>query len=148
MQNKKDIFKPYITNYKGLVTEINIFVDSYVEINDCDFLRQNIYNDKVSYFTHLFETTELAKKINDESIQINQLLKMKPEELEPELYSHIIRKRELLELKINTSSCSTAFKCKKCGSKKSQVSQKQIRSGDEPATTFITCMECNYTFKF
>jgi len=148
MQNKKDIFKPYITNYKGLVKEINNFVDAYVEMNDCDFLRQNIYNDKVSYFTHLFETTDLANKINEETIEITNLLKMKPEDLEPELYSDIIRKKELRELKINNSSCSNAFKCKKCGSRKSQVSQKQIRSGDEPATTFITCMECNYTFKF
>ena len=29
-----------------------------------------------------------------------------------------------------------------------QVTQKQTRSGDEPATTFVECIECGFMFKF
>jgi transcription elongation factor S-II len=42
---------------------------------------------------------------------------------------------------------STAFECKKCKKKNSEITQKQTRAGDEPPTTFITCLECGNSFK-
>ena len=38
--------------------------------------------------------------------------------------------------------------CKKCGSNKTWSVQKQTRSGDEPMTTFSTCVECRHSFVF
>jgi len=37
---------------------------------------------------------------------------------------------------------SSEFKCRKCKSEKTSVSQAQTRSADEPMTTFVTCLEC------
>lgn len=37
---------------------------------------------------------------------------------------------------------SSEFKCRKCKSEKTAVSQAQTRSADEPMTTFVTCLEC------
>lgn len=39
------------------------------------------------------------------------------------------------------------FKCRKCGSKKTQYYQMQTRSADEPMTTFVTCCGCGLKWK-
>eukprot|EP00466_Bigelowiella_natans_P016419 jgi/Bigna1/132787/aug1.19_g7495 len=42
---------------------------------------------------------------------------------------------------------STQFKCGKCKKSMTDVNQKQTRSGDEPMTLFITCLNCNNKWK-
>jgi len=39
------------------------------------------------------------------------------------------------------------FKCRKCGSRKTTYYSVQIRSQDEPATNFITCLNCENRWK-
>ena len=73
---------------------------------------------------------------------------MNKEELEPDKYKHILDKKKLEEYRKNNQATSNAFKCNKCGESRCQVTQKQTRSGDEPATTFVECMECGFMFKF
>ncbi|KAG9303669.1 hypothetical protein G9A89_018566 [Geosiphon pyriformis] len=41
-----------------------------------------------------------------------------------------------------------AFKCGKCGQRKTTYYQMQTRSADEPMTTFVTCVNCNNRWKF
>jgi DNA-directed RNA polymerase subunit M/transcription elongation factor TFIIS len=40
-----------------------------------------------------------------------------------------------------------ALECKKCGSKRTFSYSKQVRSCDEPMTTFVTCIECGNRWK-
>lgn len=40
------------------------------------------------------------------------------------------------------------FKCKKCKSYKTTYYQLQTRSADEPMTTFVTCINCEFRWKF
>ena len=40
------------------------------------------------------------------------------------------------------------FTCKKCKSKKTTYTQAQTRSADEPMTTFVTCLSCDFRWKF
>lgn len=40
------------------------------------------------------------------------------------------------------------FTCKKCKSKKTTYTQVQTRSADEPMTTFVTCLSCEFRWKF
>ena len=40
------------------------------------------------------------------------------------------------------------FKCPKCKNRESWVEQKQTRAGDEPMTTFVTCVKCKHVQKF
>lgn len=42
---------------------------------------------------------------------------------------------------------SDLFTCEKCNSRRCTYIQLQTRSADEPMTTFITCLECNYRWK-
>ena len=38
------------------------------------------------------------------------------------------------------------FLKKKCKKRKCSITEKQVRSADEPATQFITCLECGHVF--
>ena len=49
-------------------------------------------------------------------------------------------------IKINNQPTSNVYRCKKCKKNKCQVTQRQTRSADEPATTFVKCIECDYEF--
>lgn len=40
------------------------------------------------------------------------------------------------------------FLCARCRQKKCRYRHVQIRSADEPKTTFVRCMICNYKWKF
>ena len=86
--------------------------------------------------------------LNTSIIDVSKIGFMKPSELNPDKYSTIINKKKKEEDKINNQATSTIYTCKKCKKNKCQVTQRQTRSADEPATTFVTCMECDYTFSF
>ena len=70
------------------------------------------------------------------------------EDMTPELYSKILRKKELEEYNLNNKASTNIFKCAKCKNRKCHITEKQTRAGDEPATTFVTCIECDHTWRF
>jgi DNA-directed RNA polymerase subunit M/transcription elongation factor TFIIS len=45
------------------------------------------------------------------------------------------------------TACDGIFKCRKCGSRRTTYYSVQIRSQDEPATNFITCLNCENRWK-
>lgn len=55
------------------------------------------------------------------------------------------RDKSIIDLKILKwkPNVTTGVKCKRCGEKKVLVSEKQLRSADEPATVFYKCTSCN-----
>jgi DNA-directed RNA polymerase subunit M/transcription elongation factor TFIIS len=123
----------------------------YAEIQDTPYLVQEIYNDKSQQIlSHLSnpDSNYLVQALKDKKISGDKIAFMKPEELDPEKYESILKKREMEEYKKNNTSGSNAFTCVKCKKSRCQVSQKQTRAGDEPPTTFVSCMECGHTFKF
>ena len=133
-----------------------IFIDhlyeyclEYSENNNCEFLLDEIINTKISFFEEIMKNDNYLKlSIKNKSIDPNKICYMKQEDIQPEKYKNIIERKQLEEFRKNNQATSNAFTCKKCGEKKCQVTQKQTRSGDEPATTYVTCMECGYLFKF
>ena len=60
-------------------------------------------------------------------------------------YVDIVKKREL-NMMLSEKKGSNAFECKKCKKRKCSITEKQVRSADEPATQFITCLECGHVF--
>jgi len=136
---------------KNIELSIYNFSKEYAETNDTPYLIQSIYDSKsqeiLCNLTNK-NTDYLVKSLKDNKIDPLKLAFMKPEELNPEKYENIIKKREMEEYKKNNTSGSSVFTCVKCKKSKCQVSQKQTRAGDEPPTTFVTCMECGHVFKF
>jgi len=135
---KKDIAKLIIKN-------INKFALQYSTENEIPTLIDQIFETKLEEITlALTKKPDLIQNSDD----ANKIAFMKQEELFPENYEKIIKKKELEEYKKNDVQSSSAFTCSKCKQKKCSVVQKQTRAGDEPATTFVTCLECGYTFSF
>lgn len=131
------------------VDHLYTYCNEYAENNNCQFLLDEIIQTKVSFFQEIMTNDNFIKEsIKNKTIDPSKICYMNQEDIEPSKYKQILEKRELEEYRKNNQATSNAFKCKKCGERRCQVTQKQTRSGDEPATTYVECMECGYTFKF
>ena len=136
---------------KDVETSIYNFSKEFSEINDTPYLIQQIYESKVDDIICQLKNKNsdyLSKALKDKKIDPLKVAFMKQEELDPEKFENIIKKRELEEYKKNNKSGSNAFTCVKCKKSRCEVTQKQTRAGDEPPTTFVTCLECGHAFKF
>lgn len=152
--NNIKILTPIIGSAKAIDVETSLydFTIEFAEINETPpYLLQSIYDTKAEEILSQFKVDApnfLVDSIKANKINSKKLAFLKPEEINPDKYEKIIKKREMEEYKKNNTSSSDAFKCTKCKKSKCKITQKQTRAGDEPPTTFVTCMECDHTFKF
>lgn len=154
MTEKNDYYKTFSKilgkkNSTIFVDHLYKYCNDYAENNNCLFLLDEIISTKINLFLELFNKNDFLKsEIKKKHIDVSQICYLKQEDIDPEKYKSILEKKELEEYRRNNQATSDAFKCKKCGERKCQVTQKQTRSGDEPATTYVECMECGFLFKF
>jgi len=137
---------------KELEEGIKQWTEEYNEANMIpEFMFENIYQDK---FNEIIKNLDpefnptLLDRIKTKSISAKKLPFMKPEEIFPEKYEEILKKKMIEKAKLENQASSELFTCPKCKAKKSRIEQKQTRSGDEPMTTFVTCLECGLMRKF
>jgi transcription elongation factor S-II len=138
-------------NAKEVESSIFSFSNEYAETNQTPYLIQSIYDTKSDEIISLLSNKDseyLRTAIKENKIELKKIAFMKPEDLNPEKYEHIIKKREMEEYKKNNEVGSTIFTCVKCKKARCKVTQKQVRAGDEPPTTFVECLECDHRFKF
>lgn len=136
---------------KDVELSIYNFSKEYAETNDTPYLIESIYDSKSEEIICQLNSKEsqyLRTGLKNKKIDGTKVAFMKPEEINPEKYENIIKKREMEEYKKNNTASSSAFTCVKCKKSRCQVTQKQTRAGDEPPTTFVTCLECGHSFKF
>ena len=111
----------------------------------------DIYNGRLR--TVLYNTTknaELFNQISQHQITPEVFAYMTHQEMAPEIWKKkielkIIRDRSRFSNNIEAST--DMFQCKKCKSKKCTYYEMQTRSADEPATIFITCLDCGKNWK-
>jgi transcription elongation factor S-II len=151
-ESKKNLSKYISSEYTNKVEEsINKFSENYANANDTPYLIEQIYQTKFEEILKLIidkENPFILNSIKENKIDLSQIAFMKPDELNPEKYDKIMKKKSQEEYKKNNQATSNVFECKKCKNRKCQVTQRQTRAADEPATTFVTCMECGYEFSF
>lgn len=70
-----------------------------------------------------------------------------PDELHPKQWKEIIDKLDKAALTEKNLATTDFYTCSKCKSRKSRVYEQQMRSADEPATKFITCVVCYHSFR-
>jgi transcription elongation factor S-II len=82
-------------------------------------------------------------------VQARDLAFMTHQELCPEKWADLIEKKHIRESNQATvRQCTTdLFICKKCGSKNCTYYELQIRSADEPATIFVSCLDCGKNWR-
>ncbi len=129
----------------------NFSID-YAENNNTPFLLENIYLSKSDELFCLLTGVNLQKiikAIKEKKIDPTKIASMRQTELNllvsNKNYIDIIKKREL-NMILSEKKGSSAFECKKCKKRKCSITEKQIRAADEPATQFITCLECGHVF--
>jgi DNA-directed RNA polymerase subunit M/transcription elongation factor TFIIS len=97
------------------------------------------------------ENDELRDKIKQEEINIDEIAFLKPVELNEghwKLYtSRQSAKEEFLSSNI-TGIKTKDYKCKKCLMNNCTFYQLQVRSSDEPMTTFVNCLNCHHKWSF
>lgn len=145
-------FEKLIKNKKihdKLINSIKNYIHEYVIENELEMMENQFVNNKINEILKVLSNNKsLLEKLLKEEINTDDLIKMKPNEFNPDKYIEIIKKKEITEFKKENKATTDIFKCKKCKKSKSIVTQKQIRAGDEPATTFVECQECGHVFSF
>ena len=130
---------------KKIENSIFDFSEQYSEIQGTPFLIEQIYEDKVEEILCHFESnsnTDLINNIKKNIIDPSNVAHLKPQELNPDKYEKITKKKEIEEFNKNNQASTDFFQCKKCKKRKCKIEEKQTRAGDEPATTFVECLEC------
>lgn len=120
------------------------------------FFKRIYFNKCLTIYTNLkpnsyVHNTQLNQFIHEGSIDIDQIAYMKPSQLFPEHWKQLLEKKtandEFLYLK-KPGAITDQWKCGKCKEKKCTYYQLQIRSSDEPMTTFVTCVNCGNRWNF
>lgn len=133
---------------KTIEESIYEFAETYSETQGTPFLIEQIYQDKADELICQFENnSKLIKDIKNGEIDAESIASLKPQELNPEKYEKITKKKELEEYNKNNKASTDIFKCSKCKKRKCTVTEKQVRAGDEPATTFVECQECGNSWR-
>ena len=112
------------------------FVQLYV-----DRLRSVYMNMKDPQFVAAIKSDEISPK---------QVGSITHQEMKPEHWRELIEKkvkRDQSRFTQNIEASTDMFTCKKCRSKRCTYYELQTRSADEPATIFITCLDCGKQFK-
>ena len=68
----------------------------------------------------------------------------------PDRWKYLIEKKQQIDESLLNNKLianTDQFKCKKCDSRSCNYYQLQIRSADEPMTSFITCVDCEHHWK-
>lgn len=152
---REDIIAKFKNNFndkisKDIENSIYKFSVEYAETNDTIFLIQNIYEEKANDIISQINNQEscyLLNAIKDGTVKADEIAFLTPEKLNPEKYEKVIKKREMEEYKKNNKTGSNVFTCVKCKKANCEITQKQTRAGDEPPTTFVSCLECGHTFR-
>jgi len=99
-------------------------------------------------YTNLRE--ELCKQIISGEISPQKYVYMTHQEMNMERWTELIekkKKRDESKYSKNIEASTDMFTCKKCRSKKCTYYELQTRSADEPATIFVTCLDCGKNWK-
>jgi transcription elongation factor S-II len=107
-----------------------------------------IYLDRLrSIFANLHE---LLPHILSNEIHPSQLCSMTHQEMNPLRWHQLIdqkMKRDASKYTTNIEASTDMFTCRKCRSKKCTYYELQTRSADEPASIFVTCLDCGKHWK-
>lgn len=88
-------------------------------------------------------------KLNRGEISAYEAVHMKPSEMFAERWELLIskQKEELHKILKTPEATSNLFWCNRCKQNKTTYYEKQIRSSDEPASVFVTCIVCGNKWK-
>jgi transcription elongation factor S-II len=109
-----------------------------------------IYTDRLRSVYINLKNPELLLQVKSGEVSPQQLAFMSHQEMNPSAWRKLIDakiKRDANKYSNNTQASTDMFTCKKCRGKKCTYYELQTRSADEPATIFVTCLDCGKNWK-
>jgi transcription elongation factor S-II len=109
-----------------------------------------LYLDRLRSIYMNLKNEDLLLKLKNEEITPQTLAFMTHQEMNLERWKELIEhkiKRDATKYTTVTQASTDMFMCKKCKSKRCTYYELQTRSADEPATIFVTCLDCGKNWK-
>jgi len=109
-----------------------------------------IYLDRLRTIYFNLRNPELLLQLTSGKMSPQTLAFMTHQEMKPERWSVLIERkiiRDKSKLSTNVQASTDMFTCKKCKGKRTTFYELQTRSADEPATIFVTCLDCGQNMK-
>ena len=109
-----------------------------------------IYMDRLRTIYVNIKNPDLLLQIKNNELAPQTVAFMTHQELNPSRWATLIEqkiKRDASKFTTNIQASTDMFTCKKCKSKKCTYYELQTRSADEPATIFVTCLDCGKHWK-
>ena len=105
-----------------------------------------IYKDRLrSIYINLQKSPNIIEQLCNGEILPQNLAFMTHQEYNPERWKKLIEKkmqRDASKYTDNIQASTNMYTCKKCKSSRCTYYEMQTRSADEPATIFVTCLDC------
>ena len=109
-----------------------------------------LYLDRLRSIYINIKNKDLLDQIKSGEITPQSLAFMTHQEMNPQQWHILIEKkmkRDASKFNTNIQASTDMFTCKKCRSKRCTYYELQTRSADEPATIFVTCLDCGKHWK-
>lgn len=109
-----------------------------------------IYIDRLRSIINNMSNSDIIQQLQSGELTPQSFAFMTHQEMKPERWSVLIAKktkRDASRFDSNIEASTDMYTCKKCRSKKCTYYEMQTRSADEPATIFVTCLDCGKHWK-
>ena len=115
-----------------------------------NYLFVQLYLDRFKYVYFILKNQDIIDKINNGTLKTYEIAYKTHQDLYPEKWDmQIEEKRKRIENKYfpKIEASTDMYTCRKCKKNQCTYYQVQIRSADEPMTTFVTCTYCGNRWK-
>lgn len=111
---------------------------------------ETLYVSKLWTVMTNLKNPELVQQIKNNEILPQNIAFMTHQEMQPSHWKDMIERkirRDESKYSTNLEASTDMFTCRKCKSKKCTYYELQTRSADEPATIFVSCLNCGKNWK-
>jgi len=111
---------------------------------------KQLYLDRLRTIVNNLKNPDILQQLQTSELKPEIFAFMTHQEMKPQRWTQLIQnkmKRDASKFDMNIEASTDMFTCKKCKSKKCTYYELQTRSADEPATIFVTCLDCGKHWK-
>jgi transcription elongation factor S-II len=94
---------------------------------------------------------ELTDLVETGVIKSHEIAFMTHQEMQPRRWDKMLEQKAIKDknkFENNIEASTDMFMCRKCKSRRCTYAQAQLKSADEPMTTFVSCLDCGCRWRF